>query len=109
MANSELASIPPMLPTIPTPIKALPAPAGFAAAVRMASLCALARFAAAIVGSRMTAAFCRSLIICSSSLEAAMEFMPKLTTSIPRRSRQSAESSSFRIFESSTVCAGIAL
>lgn len=43
----------------------------------------------------MTAAFCRSLIIRSSSSDAAIVFTPKEATSMPRRSAHFSESTSF--------------
>ena len=98
-----------MPPAMPMPIKPAIAPLGLAAAARIASLWALAILAAAIVGSRMTAAFCRSLIICSSSCEAAIELTPKLTISTPRRSRQSAERTSMSARASAVVWPGMAL
>lgn len=93
---------------IPMPMNPTAAPALLEAAMRMASACDAARFAAAIVGSRMTAAFCSSLIMASSSGEATMEFTPKAATSMPRICPQDWESSSFSACASSLVCAGTA-
>ena len=100
--------MPPAMFAMPMPMKPAMAPDSFAAAVRIASDCAAAMFAAAIAGSRMTAAFCRSLIIRSSSSDAAIVFTPKEATSMPRRSAHFSESTSLRASASSVVCAGTA-
>ena len=98
-----------MLPAMPIPMKPMAAPEGLSAAVRMASLWAAAMLAAAMAGLAMTAAFCRSRIICSWSSGAEMAFTPKAAISMPRMSFHWCESSSLSASASSFVWAGTAL
>ena len=104
----DCAFMPPAPAAMPMPMKPTAAPAVLPAAVRMASACAAVRFAARIFGSRITAAFCRSLIICSSSGGMLMEFTAKLTTWMPRVDAHLSASASLSASTSSIVCAGTA-
>ena len=90
-------------------MKPVIAPPVFEAAMRMASACAPTRLAAAMFGSRKTAAFCICLIMSSSSFEAVTLFTPKEKTWIPRISSHFLERISFRASAISTVCPGKAL
>ena len=91
------------------PMNPAMAPLEFDAAARMASPCAAAMLAAAIVGSRMTAARWRSFIAWASSSRAAMEFIPNEAMAIPRSSDHWAERISLSAVASSDVWPGMAL
>lgn len=67
------------------------------------------KVAAAILGLRITAVLCNSLIIASSSLEADTEFTPKDTIFNPLVSVHFFESTSFNASAISIVCPGRAL
>ncbi len=80
-----------------------------AAALFIASACAVVRVAAAIVGSLKTALLCSSLIICSSSSDAVTELMPNDTIARPLNSDHFLESTSLSASAISIVCPGSAL